>query len=30
LNLFCWQVEQGQAIYKPNWDNGGIISWDCR
>ena len=30
VNLSCWQLRQGQAIYKPKWDNGGIIARDCR
>jgi len=30
INLSCWQLSQGQAIYKPQWDNGGIIARDCR
>jgi endonuclease YncB( thermonuclease family) len=30
LNLSCWQLRQGQAIYKANWDNGGIIARQCR
>jgi len=30
VNLSCWQLEHGQAIYKANWDNGGIIGWACR
>ncbi len=29
-NLSCWQLQQGQAIYKANWDNGGIIGRQCR
>lgn len=29
-NLSCWQLQQRQAIYKPNWDNGGIIARECR
>lgn len=30
VNLSCWQLRQGQAIYKPNWDNGGLIARACR
>jgi micrococcal nuclease len=30
VNLSCWQLQQGQAIYKANWDNGGIIARQCR
>lgn len=30
VNLSCWQLQQNQAIYKPRWDNGGIIGRDCR
>src|SRR5437763_1492563 len=29
VNLSCWQLQQGQAIYKPKWDNGGIIGREC-
>lgn len=29
-NLSCWQLRQSQAIYKPHWDNGGIIARECR
>ena len=29
LNLSCWQLEQGEAIYKPAWDNGGRIAKSC-
>jgi endonuclease YncB( thermonuclease family) len=30
INLSCWQLQRGQAIYKPHWDNGGIIAGACR
>lgn len=30
VNLSCWQLNERQAIYKPRWDNGGIIARDCR
>ena len=30
VNLSCWQLQRGQAIYKPTWDNGQIISRACR
>ena len=30
VNLSCWQLQRGQAIYKPKWDNGGIIGRQCR
>ena len=30
VNLSCWQLQQGQAIYKPHWDNGQIIARACR
>jgi micrococcal nuclease len=26
VNLSCWQLQQKQAVYKPRWDNGGIIA----
>ena len=29
VNLSCWQLEQGQAIYKRQWDNGGRIAGAC-
>lgn len=29
VNLSCWQLQHGQAVYKPHWDNGGIISRSC-
>ena len=30
INFSCWQLQQGQAIYKARWDNGGIIERACR
>lgn len=30
VNLSCWQLRRAQAIYKPRWDNGQIISRACR
>jgi endonuclease YncB( thermonuclease family) len=30
LNLSCWQLQRVQAVYKPHWDNGGIIARECR
>jgi endonuclease YncB( thermonuclease family) len=30
VNLSCWQLQRAQAIYKPHWDNGGIVNRDCR
>ena len=30
VNLSCWQLRQGQAIYKPNWDNKRLIAHACR
>jgi endonuclease YncB( thermonuclease family) len=29
-NLSCWQLEKRQAVYKGNWDNGGLIADACR
>ena len=29
-NLSCWQLQRGQAVYKPNWDNGSLIGRTCR
>jgi len=28
-NLSCWQLLRGQAIYKPEWDNGRRIGRAC-
>jgi hypothetical protein len=30
LNLSCWQLQRGQAIYKPRWDYDGVVAWACR
>ena len=29
-NLSCWQLREGQAVYKPKWDNGGLVARACR
>jgi len=29
VNLSCWQLLHGQAIYKPKWDNGGQVAREC-
>jgi micrococcal nuclease len=29
VNLSCWQLQRGHAIYKPNWDNGRLIASAC-
>lgn len=28
-DLSCWQLKQGQAVYKPKWDNGGRVATVC-
>lgn len=28
-DLSCWQLKQGQAVYKPKWDNGGRVAAVC-
>lgn len=28
-DLSCWQLERGQAIYKPQWDNGYRVNARC-
>ncbi|MES3055856.1 thermonuclease family protein [Sphingomonas faeni] len=28
-DLSCWQLQHGQAIYKPRWDNTGRIARTC-
>lgn len=28
-DLSCWQLEHGQAIYKPRWDNGRLVASAC-
>lgn len=30
VNLSCWQLERAAAIYKPKWDNGGLVARECR
>ena len=30
VNLSCWQLQRAQAIYKPRWDNSGLIAAACR
>ena len=30
VNLSCWQLQRAQAIYKPHWDNGGLVARACR
>jgi endonuclease YncB( thermonuclease family) len=25
VNLSCWQIRRGQAVYKPQWDNGRLV-----
>ena len=30
VNLSCWQLQHGQAIYKPKWDTGQFIARECR
>ena len=30
VNVACEQLRRGQAIYKPAWDNGGLLAADCR
>lgn len=29
VNLSCWQLARGQAIYKPRWDTGGLVAREC-
>jgi micrococcal nuclease len=29
VNLSCWQLQRGQAIYKPKWDNGQLVRNAC-
>lgn len=28
-DLSCWQLSHGQAIYKPNWDDGAQLARIC-
>ena len=30
VNLSCWQLQRGQAVYKQHWDNGGLVAAACR
>ena len=30
INLSCWQLAHGQAVYKPHWDTTGAIGRACR
>ena len=30
VNRSCWQLQNGQAVYKPKWDNGRLIARECR
>lgn len=30
VNLSCWQLQRSAAIYKPKWDNGGLVARECR
>jgi micrococcal nuclease len=30
VNLSCWQLQRAAAIYKPKWDNGGLVARECR
>jgi hypothetical protein len=30
VNLSCWQLQHRQAVYKPRWDNGGLVARACR
>ena len=30
VNLSCWQLQARQAVYKPRWDNGGLVASECR
>jgi len=29
VNLSCWQLQRAQAIYKPHWDDGGLVAAAC-
>jgi len=28
-DLSCWQIARGEAVYKPKWDNGGVVAATC-
>lgn len=30
VNLSCWQLSAGQAVYKPKWDNRSLVRQACR
>ncbi len=30
VDLSCWQLAYRQAIYKPQWDAGGMVARSCR
>lgn len=30
VNLSCYQLRAGQAVYKPQWDNGKQLARECR
>lgn len=30
INIACHQLRTGQAIYRSDWDNDGIIAGECR
>lgn len=30
VNLSCYQLQARQAVYKPQWDNGGQVAAVCR
>lgn len=30
VNLSCWQLQRGRAVYKPHWDNDGQVAAACR
>lgn len=30
VNLSCYQIEARQAVYKPRWDDGGLVRRSCR
>ena len=30
VSLSCWQLQHRQAVYKPHWDNGGLVRRECR
>src|SRR4051795_3278662 len=30
VNLSCWQLQRGQAVYIAKWDNGRLVRRACR